>query len=106
MAGSILEPIVEPLKHIVEHPYYPLDITVIGYVANDMGRVKILGIFGSGLLIVGGGTFFLCNAINPGLRKRDRWLAVWFALCKFPHMAGVTFETRSIDGAIHVTSRS
>jgi len=65
------------------HPYYPLEIEIVGYLANDYSVPQLLGIFAAGCAAILGFTHVVAKARNPGLPKGEILRIMWFVLCKF-----------------------
>lgn len=63
------------------HPFYPLGVELVGYVANDWDMSAIFGVFGGALLTLYAGTRAITNKLNADLPVRDQVLVVWFVLC-------------------------
>jgi len=67
------------------HPYYPTEIKILNFVANDRGVVELLTIFAIGCTAILGLAWFLASSFAPRLRTADKWIALWFCLCGFIH---------------------
>jgi len=67
---------------IPAHPYYPLEIEIAGYLANDYSVPQLLGMFAAGCTAILGFTHVVAKARNPGLPKGEIVRIMWFVLCK------------------------
>ncbi|KAI9844997.1 MAG: hypothetical protein M1837_005141 [Sclerophora amabilis] len=71
----------------LDHPYYPIDAKIVGYLANTLSVPVLLccfagacvGIFGVTLLIIRGSG-------RKQLSKTDLATVLWFVLCGFLHL--------------------
>jgi len=63
------------------HPYYPLEIEIAGYLANDYSVPQLLAIFGAGCAVILTFTHFVAKARNPSLPKGEIVRIMWFVLC-------------------------
>ncbi|KAL7784516.1 Emopamil-binding protein [Trichoderma afarasin] len=74
----------------MDHPYYPLGVSIPNYRPNDLPLSRSLPIFGAliGSIVV---PAYLLAGSGSGSRRRvrpiDRFAASWFALCGFLHIA-------------------
>ena len=64
------------------HPFYPLGVEIVGYLANRWGTLILLGIFAAGCVVILGSTWVIVTKGSPHLRKSDKWAILWFILCK------------------------
>lgn len=64
------------------HPYYPLGVSIPGYVRNDAPLARSLPIFGLLIGAVVVSAYFLADAGTRRVRSVDRFAASWFAMCK------------------------
>ena len=69
------------------HPFYPPELKVAGYVANDWDVPTLLVVFALCWVVVLGTTSVVVGKVNPDLRGWDRALVLWFVLSK-PHREG------------------
>jgi len=67
------------------HPYYPTEIEILNFVANDRGVVQLLTIFAAGCAVILGLAWFFASSFAPRLRTADKFIALWFCLCGFIH---------------------
>ncbi|OPB41551.1 Emopamil-binding [Trichoderma guizhouense] len=74
----------------MDHPYYPLGVSIPDYRPNDLPLSLSLPVFGAliGSVVV---PAYLLAGSGSGSRRRvrpiDRFAASWFALCGFLHIA-------------------
>jgi len=64
------------------HPYYPLEIEIAGYLANDYTVPQLLAVFGAGCAVILAFTHYVAKARNPSLPKNEIVRIMWFVLCK------------------------
>ena len=64
------------------HPFYPIDASLVNYVANEKGTGTLLATFGAGIVAVMVTTYLFTQALSPDLPKRHQALAMWFAVCR------------------------
>jgi hypothetical protein len=60
------------------HPFYPIGVELVGYLANDKDTVTLLGIALAGLAVICSATWAIVSAVSPGLRTRDKLTILWF----------------------------
>jgi cholestenol delta-isomerase len=78
--------IIETLNKtsVTNHPYYPLEVEIASYLANEWSVPVLLGAFGGvcGAILLA--TLFIVNKVHPNLRTADKAAIWWFVLCKVP----------------------
>lgn len=62
------------------HPYYPLDVEIPGYLANDYSVSELLAIFAAGCAGIFLVTYLVAKKIRPTLRSSDLLQIMWFVL--------------------------
>ena len=67
------------------HPYYPVSIEVVDYLANEYSVPALLGLFAAGCVAVFGVTLLVVRQVNPRLGGSDRAAVLWFVLCGTIH---------------------
>ncbi|KUJ12347.1 EBDP4, emopamil-binding protein [Mollisia scopiformis] len=70
--------------NIPSHPYYPLDIKLINYLANDKDPLFLISVFATGCIIILTTTILLIRKTNPTLPTSDFFTVLWFVMCMFP----------------------
>jgi hypothetical protein len=75
---------LEPLGQ--QHPFYPVDLKMPGFVANDMTTVTLLLIFVGELIMVASLTNVLARRVRPDVTTGELWAATWFMICGFIHL--------------------
>jgi hypothetical protein len=68
------------------HPYYPLGVTIPGYVAKILTTQEILGIFTATCLSILVPTWLYIRHVRPNLSASQVSTALWFVLCGFIHL--------------------
>lgn len=65
------------------HPFYPLEANIVGYLANEISVLQLLGLFAAGCAVILGFTLVLVRAHNPRLPSSEKAIILWFVLCEF-----------------------
>ena len=73
-------PLSEP-----SHPFYPLEATVVGYLANERSVVQLLAIFAISCVVVLGATLVLLRNRSNSICGADEAITLWFILCNEPY---------------------
>ena len=60
------------------HPFYPAEVELIGYLANDKSTLSLLGIFLAGLIIICTTSWIVVSKYYPRVRTVDKWALLWF----------------------------
>ncbi|KIX07311.1 uncharacterized protein Z518_01964 [Rhinocladiella mackenziei CBS 650.93] len=68
------------------HPFYPSEIEIVNFIANDMTVLQLLAAFGSGCAVILSATWFLVSTVAPGLKAKDRIMVLWFCLTGSIHL--------------------
>ncbi|EKD20301.1 hypothetical protein MBM_00983 [Drepanopeziza brunnea f. sp. 'multigermtubi' MB_m1] len=64
------------LSSITAHPFYPLEVEIAAYLANEMTMEMLLGIFTAGIATIILGTRFVVDRAHPMLPTKEK-LAIW-----------------------------
>lgn len=64
------------------HPYYPIEIEIVGYLANDYSVPTLLALFATGCAVILGFTHYVAKIRNPDLPASEIVRIMWFVLCK------------------------
>lgn len=70
------------IKHPL-HPYYPLEVEITGYLANEWGVPQLLGTFFGGLTVLFTATYLVAKRVRPSLNGYELLTIMWFVLCKY-----------------------
>ena len=70
----------------VLHPYFPSDAEIVGYAANELGVVPLLGVFFGVCAVLFAATYFVAKAVNPKLEKAELLAIMWFVLSGSIHL--------------------
>jgi len=65
------------------HPFYPVDVKLEDYLANDRSVPLMLAAFAGLNAVVLGLTWVVCKATNPRLSTRELTLVMWFVFSSF-----------------------
>lgn len=80
-ASSFAANLTKPAQ--VAHPFYPKEIEILGYLANDWSVPELLGYFAAGWAVILGVTEFSVRRHNPNLPGWEKAAIQWFVLCKY-----------------------
>jgi len=64
------------------HPFYPLEVEIANYVANDQDALELLTKFLSGWVVILGTTWWAVGRYSPRLGKLDKTIMLWFILSR------------------------
>jgi cholestenol delta-isomerase len=64
------------------HPYYPLEVEIVGYLANEQSVPMLLGLFGGTVLGIFAVTLLIVRLAHPNLQSTEKTTILWFVLCK------------------------
>jgi cholestenol delta-isomerase len=65
------------------HPYYPLEVEIVSYLANEWSVPVLLGIFAGVCATIFIATLVLVNRVHPNLPATEKAAIWWFILCMF-----------------------
>ena len=71
------------VEAMAEHPYYPPEIQLLGYVANEYSVPQLLAGFFSTWSAILAVSFLVAKRYNPGLSTGDTICVLWFVLSEF-----------------------
>ena len=63
------------------HPFYPTEIEIHNFVANDQSVLQLLATFAAGCTVILGLTWVLASSLAPRLKTTDKFIVLWFCLC-------------------------
>jgi cholestenol Delta-isomerase len=78
------------------HPFYPLEVDIVGYLANKWSVPYLLGIFLGGWLVILGLTWASVSWVSPQLRRVDKVIVLWFILSRVCPLQDVQSPTCSL----------
>lgn len=64
------------------HPYYPLEVEITGYLANEWSVPALLGAFASGCAVIFGMTYLIIKRVQPRMPAHEVLTVMWFVLSK------------------------
>lgn len=73
----------------VPHPYYPLGVEIVGYLANEWNTLELVSMFAAGCAVIFSVTYAILMKTRPNASNSDVAIMMWFVLCGFIHF---TFE--------------
>jgi len=62
------------------HPFYPTEIEIVNFIANDMTVSQLLAAFAAGCVVILSTTWFLASRVAPRLKVMDKIIVLWFCL--------------------------
>ena len=62
------------------HPYYPLEINIAGYLANEWGVLTLLGTFSAGCALIFTFTYLIVTRVRQTLPTSELLTILWFVL--------------------------
>ncbi|KAJ5095242.1 EBDP4 emopamil-binding protein [Penicillium argentinense] len=68
------------------HPYYPLNLKVVGYVPNEWTSLTLVSIFASACAITFLAVYTLTMKVHPKVSRSDLWTIMWFVLSGSIHL--------------------
>lgn len=85
------------------HPFYPPELNLVGYVANEWSMLKLLTVFFGSCGIYLATVFVLARSFNPKLNGKDLSCVVWFVLSKlwYPGHESQCMYSPITAGTIH-----
>lgn len=63
------------------HPYYPINLEIASYLANEWDTLTLLFIFATGCTAIFSVTYLGVVKIHPRISSGDLWTILWFVLC-------------------------
>ena len=91
--ASIMEKTNTTTLGVTSHPFYPLEVEIANYLANEWSMQVLLAIFTICCASIFFSTKFFVARAHPHLPGSEKAAIWWFVLCR-PHF--------SIDGNIRV----
>ena len=83
--ASIIEALNTTTIGVTNHPFYPLEVEIANYLANEWSMQVLLTIFTAVCATIFFGTRYLVNRVHPHLPSSEKAAIWWFVLCKFFH---------------------
>lgn len=78
------------------HPYHPIDLEIVGYLANEWDTLTLLVIFATGCTAIFSATYLVVMKVHPRISSGDSYTTLWFALCTTTQLFNyVENETKS-----------
>jgi cholestenol delta-isomerase len=85
---------------ITDHPYYPLEVEIASYLANEWSVPVLLGIFAVMWVVVIFGTRGFVNARHPNMPLSEKLAIWWFVLCELFSFFCLPQKIALIGGAL------
>lgn len=76
-------PVEVPIKDAAPlHPFYPLGVEIVNYLANDKDVIQLLTSFAIGCTVILSMTWLVASTFGPQLKRTDKLVVLWFMLSK------------------------
>ncbi|KAF8858405.1 EBDP4, emopamil-binding protein [Acephala macrosclerotiorum] len=82
----MFSPALQQLSSNVTHPYYPLNVHIPSYLANDTDPLTLVSFFAASCVAIFTTTFLVVKNARPSLPTPDFWTIIWFIMCGFIHL--------------------
>ena len=66
---------------VTDHHYYPLEVEIANYLANEWSVPVLLGIFAAVCAAIVFGTVVVIDKTHPNLPKGEKAAIWWFVIC-------------------------
>lgn len=87
---------LDSMATILDHPFYPLNLNVVGYAANTMSIPALLGVFAIATIGIIVFSSSVLKMIKPSISRTDKILVGWFIFSGF----NITSATMSVYEAL------
>lgn len=77
------------------HPYYPLDLEIPHYLANQWDTFTLVSIFAAGCAAIFSSTYLLVMRVRPRISTADLLTLLWFVLCTSPSQILICHEKKA-----------
>ena len=81
--ASMMETLNTSSMLITDHPYYPLQVEIASYLANEWSVPVLLGVFAALCATIFFGTMSIVNRVHPNLPAGEKAAIWWLILCTF-----------------------
>ncbi|PSN74961.1 EBDP4, emopamil-binding protein [Corynespora cassiicola Philippines] len=68
------------------HPYYPIDVEIVGYLANEWNTLELCSMFAAGCAVIFSITYLMVKKLRPDVSASDLITVLWFVLCGCIHL--------------------
>jgi hypothetical protein len=68
---------------VTDHHYYPLEVEIANYLANEWSVPVLLGIFAAVCASIVIGTVVIIDKTHPNLPKGEKAAIWWFVICEY-----------------------
>jgi cholestenol delta-isomerase len=79
--ASVMEAVNTTTLHVASHPFYPLEVEIANYLANEWPMEVLLTLFTVVCSTIFFGTKFIVNKVHPHLPWAEKAAIWWFVLC-------------------------
>ncbi|KAF2143318.1 uncharacterized protein K452DRAFT_225394 [Aplosporella prunicola CBS 121167] len=90
---------------LANHPYYPLEVEIVGYLANDWTVPHLLGAFATGCAVIFAATYLVTKRVRPALPTSELLTIMWFVLCGCIHLffeGFFAYNFQTLGGSQHL----
>jgi len=68
------------------HPFFPVGVEIVNFIANDLTVIQLLAAFGTGCALILTTTWLLTTRLAPRLKTMDKMAVLWFCLTGCIHL--------------------
>lgn len=77
---DVLNNVTNVLQHAAAHPFYPLEVEIAGYLANEYSVLVLLSIFAAWLAVLLGATRIITKRVQPDIAPTELLTVMWFVM--------------------------
>ena len=77
---------------VTGHPYFPLELEIASYIANEWSVLTLLGAFAGVCATILFATLAIVNKVHTNLKGTDKAAILWFVLCTLCGLYFVEFH--------------
>jgi hypothetical protein len=81
-SAAVLAAVPSQIPTLPTNPYYPLNLSLPAYAANELSLTDILARFAAVLIVLFTCTQYAAHALNQNLSWSSRATIFWFVLCR------------------------
>lgn len=68
--------------YVTDHPYYPIQVEIASYLANEYSVTVLLSLFTAICVSIILTTTFIVKKVHPNLPGTEKAAIWWFVICK------------------------
>lgn len=89
---SIIDTLNNSKQLITDHPYFPLEVEIVSYLANEWSVPTLLSLFAALCATIIFGTKAIVSRVHPHLAATEKAAIWWLVLCTSPFSYNEAFE--------------